>query len=150
MKKLGRILLIDDSEADNFIHVRRLGKMRVAEEIVVRQHGQEGLDYLTTPLPNGNYPNPDLIFLDINMPVLDGWGFLDAYQQLPDRQQARVLIAMLTASVGDVDHERASAYSVIHGHESKPLHKDKLRALLQEFFPLHHTDDYPPLDQAPE
>ena len=138
MKKLGRILLIDDSEADNFIHVRRLSKLQVAEEIVVRQHGQEGLDYLTTLLPDGSYPRPDLIFLDINMPVLNGWGFLDAYQELPDHQRARVVLAMLTNSMGDVDHERARDYAVLDGHEPKPLHKDNVRALLLEFFPEYH------------
>ena len=138
MKKLGRILLIDDSEADNFIHVRRLSKLQVADEIVVRQHGREGLDYLTTLLPSGHYPRPDLIFLDINMPVLNGWGFLDAYQELPDHQRARVLLAMLTTSMGDLDYERARGYEVLDGHEPKPLHKDNIRALLLEFFPEHH------------
>ena len=135
MNKLGRILLIDDSEADNFIHARRFGKMNIAEEVVVRANGQEGLDYLTTPLPTGQYPQPDLLFLDINMPVMDGWTFLDTYQHLPDEHRARVTIAMLTSSVGDSDYARAHAYAVLDGHEAKPLQKEKIRVLLGSHFP---------------
>ena len=135
MKKLERILLIDDSETDNFIHVRRFGKMNIAEEVVVRANGQEGLDYLTTPLPTGHYPRPDLLFLDINMPVMDGWSFLGAYQQLPEEHRARVTIAMLTSSVGDSDYTRALAYPAVNGHEAKPLQKEKIRALLSNHFP---------------
>ena len=137
MKKLGRILLIDDSAADNFIHVRRFGKMNIAEDVVVRINGQEGLDYLTTPLPTGGYPRPDLLFLDINMPVMDGWTFLDHYQGLGDEHRARITIAMLTSSVGDSDYARASSYAVLNGHEAKPLHRENIRALLVNHFPHH-------------
>ncbi|MBB4081055.1 CheY-like chemotaxis protein [Lewinella aquimaris] len=134
MKKLGSILLIDDSEADNFIHCRRLDKMHVAGEIVVRNNGRQGLDYLTTHNADGNFPRPDLVFLDINMPVLDGWGFLDAYHQLPEACRARVLIVMLTSSVGDSDYARAGEYALIDAHESKPLTKEKIRGLMEQHF----------------
>ena len=151
MKKLASILLVDDSEADNFIHVRRIRKMNVAEHIAVCEHGQEALEYLTTPQADGSYPRPDLLFLDINMPVLDGWGFLDTYQHLPEHQQARTLITFLPQPANPSDHIRASAYGVIHGHESKPLHRDSIRAVLQEFFPHHFTDGYPSSgDQPPQ
>ncbi|CAH1002337.1 hypothetical protein LEM8419_03244 [Neolewinella maritima] len=135
MKKLGRILLIDDSEADNFIHLRRFRKLKIADEVVVRMNGREGLDYLTTPLPDGSYPRPDLLFLDINMPVMDGWSFLDTYQKLPAAHRARVTIALLTSSKGDAESIRADSYTVLDGHESKPLHRDLIHRLLITFFP---------------
>lgn len=135
MKKLGCVLLIDDSDADNFIHTRRLNKMEVAREIVVRANGREGLQYFTTPLPDGSHPTrPDLLFLDINMPVMDGWEFLDEYQNLPEDRRARVTIAMLTSSIGDPDYARSRSYSVVDGHESKPLTKEKITTLLDRHF----------------
>ncbi|MCP9237815.1 response regulator [Lewinella sp. JB7] len=134
MSKLGSILLIDDSDADNFIHCRRLDKMGVAGEVVVRKNGKEGLDYLTTPGAEGRYPCPDLLFLDINMPVMDGWEFLDAYYHVPEECRAAVMVVMLTSSVGDLDYARAREYTTIDAHESKPLTKEKINSLLDRYF----------------
>ena len=131
MKKLGCIMLIDDSETDNFIHSRRFKKMELTDKIVVRHDGKQGMDYLTTTGPDGR---PDLLFLDINMPVMNGWEFLDAYGELPADRRARVTIVMLTSSVGDTDLTRAENYAVIDGHEAKPLTRDKLRGLLGRHF----------------
>ncbi len=137
-KKLGSILLIDDSEADNFIHSRCFGRMEIAEEVVIRTDGRQGLDYLHTSLPDGGFLRPDLLFLDINMPVMDGWQFLDEYRHLPDERRAVVTVVMLTSSIGDSDYSRASGYSVIDAHETKPLSKEKIRSLLKRFFPVHY------------
>ena len=68
-RKLKNILLIDDSKADNFIHERVINKAEVAEKITVTSGAREALDYLSTSV-DGIYPNPELIFLDINMPCL--------------------------------------------------------------------------------
>ena len=124
-------MLIDDSETDNFIHSRRFKKMELTDKIVVRQNGQLGLEYLKTTGADGR---PDLLFLDINMPVMNGWEFLDAYEDLHEDQRARVTIVMLTSSVGDTDLARAENYSVIDGHEAKPLTRDKLRGILGRHF----------------
>jgi CheY-like chemotaxis protein len=134
LRKLRRILLIDDSKADNFIHRRRIEKMAIAADIVVKANGREGLDYLTTPLPDGRYPNPDILFLDINMPLLDGWGFLDRYQHLPPEQRARVTVVLLTSSISDRDFARADTYPVIDEKMSKPLEQGTLHLLASRYF----------------
>ncbi len=140
MKKLGSILLVDDSEADNFIHTRRFERMEIADEVIVRTNGRQALDYLHTRRPDGTYPRPDMLFLDINMPVMDGWQFLEEYSQLPPERRASVTVAMLTSSVGDADYSRAYSFSVIDAHEAKPLGKDKIRALLHQYFPTHYRE----------
>jgi CheY-like chemotaxis protein len=139
MTKLNNVLLIDDSETDNFIHRRRLERMGIAGTVTVRNNGREGLDYLTTPLPDGAYPHPDLLFLDINMPLLDGWGFLDAYQQLPNDQRARVTVVLITSSIHERDTERAAAYAVIDERMSKPLTIADIERLLGRYFPAMAT-----------
>jgi len=135
MKHLQRILLIDDSETDNFIHCRRFNKLGMAEQIEVCTNGRLGRDYLTTPTAGGHFPRPDLLFLDINMPVMDGWEFLEAYRYLPDHQRATVTVALLTTAVGEEYVQRAYSYGVVNAHEAKPLSSDKLGKLMQRFFP---------------
>ena len=135
MSRLKRILIVDDSETDNFIHRRRLRKLGLAQEIVVHVNGRTALDYLTAADAAGEFPGPDLLFLDINMPVLDGWGFLDSYQELPPAQRAAVTIVMLTSVVGEMDHQRAYGYSVVDGHTQKPLARENLAEIFDRFYP---------------
>ncbi len=133
-QKIVRILLIDDSAADNFIHARRIRKAGVANEIVVKENGRDAIEYLATRNGGGKYPQPELIFLDINMPVMNGWEFLDAYQQLPDEQKAGIVVTMLTTSSADKDQNKAKEYGVIAAYLEKPLTEDKLRKIIEENF----------------
>ncbi|WP_232826508.1 response regulator [Lewinella sp. IMCC34183] len=115
--------------------------MNIANEIVVRHNGREGLRYFTTPPSDGSTATrPDLLFLDINMPVMDGWEFLDAYRELPAEQRARVTILMITSSIGEGDQERSRQFTCIDGHEPKPLTREKLRNLLTTHFPDFSVD----------
>ena len=104
-KPLKEVLLVDDNEADNFLHRAVLEDMGVADRIVERLNGQEALDYLLTPDDQGRFPSPDLICLDINMPIMSGWEFLDSYEQLPpERRRGVVVINSLTISI-PTDHD---------------------------------------------
>ena len=134
-QKLQQILLIDDSHSDNFIHERRIRNMNVTEKVVTKYNGREAIDYLNTALSEDIYPAPDLIFLDINMPVMDGWKFLEEYEQLPDEKKARIVLAMLTTSTADQDKERAEKFHQLSKFITKPLTEQDLRVILDEHFP---------------
>lgn len=134
-KPLREILLVDDNEADNFLHRAVLEDMGVAEIITERLHGEEALEYLTTPGPDGTTPAPDLICLDINMPVMNGWEFLDAYEQLEPGQRNGVVVMMLTTSLNPEDQKIAKTRSSIRAFSNKPLTPAKVYKLLEEHFP---------------
>lgn len=129
---LASVLLIDDSEADNFIHVHRLRQSGICTEVVVRLDGQEAIDYLRDPALAAP---PELIFLDINMPIMDGWEFLKAYGQLPPDRRTGAVVTMLTDKSGGSDYYRAKEISWVKDYEEKPLTKDKIYALTTRLFP---------------
>lgn len=133
-QKLDKILLIDDSEADNFFHKRVIKKADVSTSIIVKYNGQEALDYLTTK-EGDKYPQPNLVFLDINMPGMDGWEFLEHYNKLPGEQKADVIICMLTTSIADRDREKSTNYGDLNAYQNKPLTEKKLMELIKLFFP---------------
>lgn len=134
-KKLKRILLIDDSPADNFIHKRRIKSANVAEDIVVKENGQDALDYLNTVLEDDSYPAPELIFLDINMPVMNGWEFLEEYEKLLEERKARIVLTMLTTSNSPKDRERAEKFAFLSDFTEKPLTVEILTKILRRHFP---------------
>ena len=135
-QKLDKIMLIDDSKSDNFIHARRIRKHGTAEEIVIKYSGAEALEYLSTPVDDV-YPAPDLIFLDINMPGMSGWEFLDEYHKLPEEQKGKIILTMLTTSVAAIDRKKAEAHDDISGFEEKPITSEMLDRIIEKYFPDH-------------
>lgn len=139
MQPLREILLIDDSESDNFVHSRVIKKAKVTARVTIKYSGEEGLTYLKT-LIDEDYPRPDLIFLDINMPGMDGFEFLEHYQELEDVQKAGVVIAMLTTSTSPVDKKKAEKYKLLQHFDNKPLTQENLFKILKDQFPGRFDD----------
>lgn len=132
-KKLNCILLIDDDRATNFLHEMVLSEMSVADEIIAVESGMEALKYLTS-IEGGKYPQPDLIFLDINMPAMNGWEFLEEYEKLDKSAKARFVLMMLTTSLNPDDHETAKTLPLVSGFLSKPLTPKMVQDVLEENF----------------
>ncbi len=128
---LNCILLIDDDEAVNFIHNRVIQKSGCAQEVAISRNGQEAIDFLTT-MVDGKYPQPDLIFLDINMPVMNGWEFLEEYTKLEKEQKGKEIIVMLTTSLNPDDEEMARKAGNIDDFHSKPLSLEDLNKILEK------------------
>ncbi|MEO6550830.1 MAG: response regulator [Ferruginibacter sp.] len=128
------ILLIDDDDDCNFFHRRLLTKLNCAEHIEVAKNGIEALEFLRS-VRNGNHDNPSIIFLDINMPKMNGWEFLEEYKKLSDQQKAKIVLIMLTTSLNPQDQERAKTYSDVDGFKNKYLDEESLDEILQKYFP---------------
>lgn len=134
--KLNCVLLVDDDKDCNFLHKRLLTKADCADEIVIAVDGIEALEFLKS-VKDGNHPNPAIIFLDINMPRMNGWEFLEEYKKFSDKQRANVVLIMLTSSLNPDDEARAKTYSDISGFKNKYLDKETLDEILHEHFFEH-------------
>ncbi len=131
---MNKILLIDDSDADNFIHQRVIEKADVADNIIVKNSGQAALEYLSSKDENGNTPVPDLIFLDINMPGMNGWEFLENYEKLEPEQKAGIIVCMLTTSVAEADKQKAGGFPLVESFLHKPLTQETLFKISDDYF----------------
>ncbi len=120
------ILLVDDDMSTNFLHKILLNKKRIAKNIVNLNNGMDTIDYLK----NSSKEIPDAILLDLNMPVIDGWEFLDILEKenLVKNNDCKIII--LTASQNPDHFEKSKKYSMVSGFLNKPLDIDELVSLL--------------------
>jgi CheY-like chemotaxis protein len=129
IKTLKCIMLIDDNPDDNFFHERVIRKNNAAELVVSRRSGAAALEYLQG---DDNHVHPDLIFLDINMPGMNGWEFLEEYHKLDKRFQSHALVIMLTTSENPDDRMRAEG--IVPEFKTKPLTKEILEEVISQHF----------------
>jgi CheY-like chemotaxis protein len=128
MNKLGFILLVDDNADDNFYHERIIRKNNGAEKVLSFTDPAEALRFLRSRTAQD--PGPQLIFLDINMPGMNGIEFLNEYR----KQENRAVVVMLTTSENPDDMRKASATGVISDFKTKPLSKEMLADIVSRHF----------------
>ena len=132
-KKLNCVLLIDDDKATNFLHEMVLRDMDCANEIVAVESAMDALDYLKSNI-DGKHPQPDLIFLDINMPAMNGWEFIAEYEKLDAKEKGRFVLMMLTTSLNPDDRDNANNLPLVAGFLSKPLTPEMVQDVLEQHF----------------
>jgi CheY-like chemotaxis protein len=134
MPPLTSVLLVDDDPTTNFLNKLLLTRMGVAEQVLVAENGEQALRTLDQICSASVNPQcPRLILLDMNMPVLNGLAFLEAYVQMPLAQQHAIVIVMLTTSLHPVDLVRVQQLPIAD-FLNKPLTQEKVAALLQQHF----------------
>ncbi len=123
-----RVLLVDDSEATNYIHRVLLKDIDTVKDIQLALNGEEALKIID----KGSRPN--LILLDINMPVMDGIQFLESYSKLDEETKKGTVVIMLTTSLLESDRKKAFSYREVNDFMNKPLTEDSLQSILSRFF----------------
>lgn len=121
------VLMIDDNENDLLFTRIALQRCGVDYEIRGVERAQEALNLLATDPAHGI----DLILLDINMPVMDGFGFLRAFEALPAEQRGHTVVVMLSSSSDPADRARAAGHACVRGFLNKPLGKVAAANLIQ-------------------
>jgi CheY-like chemotaxis protein len=129
MEKLPFILLVDDEPADNYAHERLLHSLEVATEVRAVTGGLEAIELLSRDPPL----KPTLLLLDVNLPDLDGFEFVAAFQRLPAPQRVATHVVLLTGGMTSRDMARLNELPVA-GLVIKPLTREKVDNLLQLHF----------------
>ncbi len=126
-------MVIDDNDMDLYVSKRVIEKGAFAEEVMLMESAKEAIAYFEE---NASDPErlPSLIFLDINMPEMNGFEFLEAYNNLPETVKQNCIILMLTTSVHNEDKDKADRNPYVRNFLNKPLSIDKLKSL-DDFLP---------------
>lgn len=133
MTSLKNILLVDDDKVTNLMHRRLIKHTGLIDEINVATDGAAALEYIEARDAAGD-PLPELILLDINMPRMNGFEFLENYAVLPDQiRKSSTLIIMLSTSVLRADHDRATADPNVYAFVNKPVKSDDIVGFVQAY-----------------
>ncbi len=119
------VFLIDDEEVFHWITKQFIEKVSDEVEVTSCYNGQEGIDALTD-----QKGTPDLIMVDINMPVANGWMFLDSYAELDSRANPSAGVYVVSSSIDPEDVNKAKSYPFVKDFISKPVTLELLQELL--------------------
>ena len=132
VKKLPIIGLIDDDKIFHFILTSIIDENKLAESILSFFDGEKAIQYLTENKTN-NEKIPDVLFLDINMPVMDGWMFIEEYARIKPDITKKVLVFMLSSSMNPIDIERAGKISEISNYIIKPIKIEEVKKIFTDY-----------------
>jgi len=130
-KSTNKVMLIDDTEVDAFISKRMLTSSQFTTDIMEFYSAKKALEYLGENSHNLS-ALPRLIFLDINMPAMDGFDFMEKFRQMPNEILQNCKVVMLSSAINDVDIQRINKDEYIVKFLIKPLSREELQELNAE------------------
>lgn len=128
MKKLNCVLLIDDDGATNFINYRIVKQLGISDEIHTEYNGEKALNFLQYYAEMHNNIAPELILLDLKMPVLDGYEFLEYLRMKKFANKNKIKVVVLSTTKRQDDLDKLKNYNVTH--VEKPLTIEELTNIL--------------------
>ena len=131
--RLNHVVLIDDNETTNFLNRRLLDKLQVTQQVSVFTNAAQAFQTVWGEGRAAEAP-PELVFVDLHMPQMDGVEFLALFHSLPAAVRARTRMAVLTTSLLPTDRDRVAVFTGIE-YLVKPLSREKLEKLIGRFFP---------------
>lgn len=130
MKSIKNLFLVDDDEIFTFLTKRTIEETQLVDQIKIFSNGQDALEFLEKAAGNKDLL-PEVILLDINMPILDGWGFLEEFVQLQPSIGKKITVYVVSTSISPFDLERSKNVSEVSDYIIKPVTKSGLINILR-------------------
>ena len=131
MNNLFNICIVDDDDIYQFTVMKTLKSLELVKNIIVFSDGEEAINFMLDNI-NKESELPDVIFLDINMPIMDGFQFMEEYVKLKPKVGKNIIIYMVSSSVDPIDIEKAKNISAISDYIIKPMKPGELKIRLEE------------------
>ena len=126
---MSKVFVIDDDPIHQRIAQIMIGKHELFDEFDSYTEAEFALEYLKENMDNSAHL-PDVILLDLNMPVVDGWDFLEAFEKFQNNISKKIRVFIVTSSVDEKDRLRSQTFSFVKGFISKPLSPDIIRSTI--------------------
>ena len=131
--KIDSVCIIDDDLIYQFLAKEEITYTNLVRKVMFFDDGDQAIKYITSTLDNNDIALlPDIIFLDINMPIMDGWEFLEAYLPLRSRIYKKIIIYVVSSSIDIRDLDRARNISAVSDYIIKPISSNRLVSIFTE------------------
>jgi CheY-like chemotaxis protein len=132
VSSINTVLLIDDDETINYLHNRLLEKNSFTTNVAISINGKEGLDSIRQLNTKIDADEMALVFLDLNMPIMNGWEFLDNLAEIKEDIKIQYKIYILSSTINPDDKKKAKEHELVSGFLTKPLTREHLEQLKTE------------------
>jgi CheY-like chemotaxis protein len=124
-----KVAIIDDDSIFQFTTKVKFEKLELASEVLIFNDGEEILDYIKTTAIEDL---PSILLLDINMPIVDGWDFLELYKKIDKEKRDRMEIHMLSSSINPEDVKKAESNEFVTDYITKPIRDEDLTKIFHD------------------
>jgi len=132
MKKIGTLCIVDDDDIYQFTVKYEIEQTQLVDHIKFFSDGEQAIHFLEKVFDQPSQL-PDIVFLDINMPIMDGWDFLEEFAQLKPKLGKKITVYMVSSSNNEKDIERAKQINEVTDYIIKPVTRDMLIPLFKKF-----------------